>query len=68
MSREEVAAAVCQALEDAGIGVVLSGGAVVSLYSDEIYVSYDLDFIRTGIARRVDPAMRELGLRREGRH
>jgi hypothetical protein len=52
--REEVAAAVCAALERAGIPVVLSGGSVVSIYSDNEYESYDLDFIRTGLARKVD--------------
>lgn len=68
MSREEVAALVCAALERHGIRVVLSGGAVVSIYSEEAYVSYDLDFVRTGLARRVDPVMKQLGFRSEGRH
>jgi hypothetical protein len=40
--------------------VVLSGGSVVSIYSDNAYQSYDLDFIQTGIAHRVDAAMERL--------
>lgn len=68
LSREEVAAVVCQALADAGIEVVLSGGAVVSIYSDNEYESFDLDFICTGLARRLDEIMRWLGFRKEGRH
>lgn len=68
MSREEVAAVVCEALDRAGIHAVLSGGAVVSIYSEGAYVSNDLDFVRTGLARRVDLVMRELGFQREGRH
>lgn len=68
MSREEVAAVVCSALERHGIRVVLSGGAVVSIYSNDTYVSNDLDFVKTGLARKVDPVMRELGFQPKGRH
>jgi hypothetical protein len=67
-TREELAALVCTTLERHGIRVVLSGGAVVSIYSDDEYVSYDLDFVTTGLARKVDAAMEELGFRRQGRH
>lgn len=67
-TREEVAAAVCGALERAGIPVVLSGGAVVSIYSENEYESYDLDFVHTGLGRKVDAAMAELGFRKQGRH
>ncbi len=59
---------VCEALDRAGIPVVLSGGAVVSIYSNNIYESFDLDFVRQGLARRVDGVMEELGFRRQGRH
>jgi len=68
MSLEEVAALVCTTLERHGISVVLSGGAVVSIYSDNEYVSYDLDFVPTGLARRVDTAMESLGFERNQRH
>jgi hypothetical protein len=67
-SCEELAALVCDTLERHGIRVALSGGAVVSIYSDGDYVSYDLDFVPTGLARRVDAAMEELGFRQQGRH
>jgi len=65
---QEVAALVCSTLERHGIRVVLSGGAVVSIYSDDEYASYDLDFVAAGLARRTEAAMRELGFREEGRH
>ena len=65
---EEIAAVVCEALDRAGILVVLSGGAVVSIYSDNAYESFDLDFVRQGVARKVDRVMNELGFRRQGRH
>ncbi|MBW2421464.1 MAG: hypothetical protein JRH19_23185 [Deltaproteobacteria bacterium] len=65
---EEVATIVCTKLDEHDISVVLSGGAVVSIYSDNEYLSYDLDFIPTGLARRVDQAMGSLGYVKEQRH
>ena len=50
MAREDVAALVCSSLQQRGIEVVLSGGAVVSVYTENEYESYDLDFIQTGRA------------------
>lgn len=67
-SLEELAALVCTTLEAHGISVVLSGGAVVSIYSDAEYVSYDLDFIPLGLARKVDGAMESLGFEKRQRH
>jgi hypothetical protein len=67
-SLEELAALVCTTLEAHGISVVLSGGAVVSIYSDAEYVSYDLDFIPIGLARKVDGAMESLGFEKRQRH
>lgn len=68
LSIEELAALVCETLVRHGIQVVLSGGSVVSIYSDNAYLSYDLDFIQTGLARPVDDGMEELGFRKAGRH
>jgi hypothetical protein len=65
---EELAALICSTLERHGVRVVLSGGSAVSIYSENAYLSYDLDFIQIGLSRRVDPAMQELGFRKEGRH
>jgi len=69
MAIEEVAALVCTTLDQHGIRVVLSGGAVVSIYSHNEYQSKDLDFIAEGISKQVAPAMQELGFTKEtGRH
>jgi len=68
MPLEQLAALVCATLDRHGIAVVLSGGAVVSIYSDSEYVSYDLDFIPTGLARKVDRAMQSLGFEKQQRH
>lgn len=65
---EELAALVCTTLETHGISVVLSGGAVVSIYSASEYVSYDLDFIPVGLARKVDRAMESLGFEKTQHH
>jgi hypothetical protein len=67
-SLEELAALVCTTLGAYGISVVLSGGAVVSIYSDAEYVSYDLDFVPIGLARKVDAAMESLGFEKTQRH
>lgn len=67
-SLEELAALVCSALERDGIEVVLSGGSVVSIYSNAEYVSYDLDFIPIGLSRRVDRTMISLGFEPQQRH
>jgi hypothetical protein len=68
MSREEVAALVCQTLSDGGVSVVLSGGSVVSIYSNNEFESFDLDFIRTGLPQKVDGALKGLGFSKDGRH
>lgn len=59
-----------QGLKARGIEVTLSGGACVSIYSENAYQSGDLDFIRqiTVSFESVSTAMIELGFRREGRH
>ena len=67
-SLEDLAALVRNTLEAHGISVALSGGAVVSIHSDAEYVSYGLDFIPTGLARKVDAAMESLGFQRVQRH
>jgi hypothetical protein len=68
MALEELAALVCSTLDRHGISVVLSGGSVVSIYAGAEHVSYDLDFVPTGLARKVDRAMESLGFEKEGHH
>lgn len=65
----EIAAVVCTELERHGLQAVLTGGAVVTIYSENAYRSRDLDFVIEGIAKDVEPAMTALGFVREaGRH
>lgn len=64
----EVAVVVAEALERAGIGAVLTGGACASLYSAGAYQSHDLDFIVEGAGRKaaLDAAMASVGFARQG--
>ncbi len=64
---EELAAIVSTTLEAAGIDAVLSGGAVVSIYTNNEYESNDLDFISPANTRRIAEAMASLGFKGEGR-
>lgn len=66
---ETLTAAVCAALAAKGIEAVLTGGAVVSLYTHNEYQSYDLDFISGAGRAELDAAMQTLGFARQaGRH
>lgn len=62
----EVAAIVSQALYDAGIAGTLSGGAAVSIYTDNAYQSSDLDFVTAALLETVKPVMESLGFRHTG--
>lgn len=64
---EEVAGIVSEALARHGIDAVLSGGAVVSIYASNAYVSGDLDFVVRGLKDDVTVPMGALGFEREGR-
>ncbi len=64
---EELAGHVSQALIDAGVNAVLSGGAVVSIYSKNEYESGDLDFISGAGLDRISVVMEGLGFTRKGR-
>lgn len=70
MGLGELAACVCSHLEQSGIQVVLSGGACVSLYASDRYLSMDLDFIdRTNTTRqRLKLTLGELGFVEKNRY
>ncbi len=65
----DVAAQVSQALTDAGISAVLTGGGAVSIYSANQYQSFDIDFVTAASRRELAAIMSELGFRHgAGRH
>lgn len=63
MSQFELAAFIQSHLESMGIRVVLSGGSVVAFYTNNIYVSKDLDLINIHIAKRneIRKGMEQIG-------
>ncbi len=63
---EELAACVATALQAADIEAVLSGGAVVSIYTDNAFQSFDLDFITAAGRRDLIPVMTSLGFTSDG--
>jgi len=70
MTQAELGAYVQSHLSAKGIDVVLSGGAVVAIYTSGKYVSRDLDFVNRYSAKRsvIKRAMEELGFQEVGRH
>lgn len=70
MSRLEFAAFIGAGLQKHNIPVVLSGGSCVSIYSQEKYVSMDLDFINQAFTKRtrIKTAMESLGFHEENRY
>ncbi len=70
MTQLELGAFICSHLKRKAIEVVLSGGASVSLYSNNKYLSKDLDLIDVySISRRkLKAAMEEIGFMEENRY
>jgi len=63
----ELAAQVSEALEAAGIVATLSGGAAVSIYADNRYLSEDLDFVTVALVRDLKTVLEPLGFQHVGR-
>lgn len=70
MSRVELAGFVSGKLIDAGLHAVLSGGSCVSIYSNEKYVSMDLDFVNANMVHRkgFQAVMESLGFTEDNRY
>lgn len=67
MSIKEFAIHVASELKKSGIDVILTGGAVVSIYSNNKYVSNDLDFLSSSDHQKITDAMFILGFKNEGK-
>jgi hypothetical protein len=70
MSVGELAAFICSHLRKYDIDVVLSGGSCVSIYSNNKYVSSDLDFVdnRFNRGKKVRDALSDIGFYEENRY
>ncbi len=62
----ELAAIISVHLQKNGIEAVLVGGACVSLYSDNQYMSYDIDLITASPIKRIEPVLKKLGFKNTG--
>lgn len=66
---KELAAIVSCKLNEKGIDAILVGGACVSIYTKNKYLSSDLDFVSVSSIREISPALAELGFeRKSSRH
>lgn len=66
-SLTELAGIVSDALEQQGIVATLSGGAAISIYTDNRYVSEDLDFVTIALLKELKTALEPLGFVHTGR-
>jgi hypothetical protein len=62
----EIAAIVSTALQDAGITATLSGGSAVTIYTENEYLSKDLDFVTSAMVEDLIPVLTELGFEHAG--
>ncbi|OGJ84296.1 MAG: hypothetical protein A2268_02860 [Candidatus Raymondbacteria bacterium RifOxyA12_full_50_37] len=71
LSIGELAAIICEALSKEGLKATLSGGACVEIYSNNKYVTGDLDFVVNYVLSEnqkvIDRVMSELGFNKTGR-
>ena len=65
-SLTELAAIVSDALERQAIIATLSGGAAVSIYTKNQYVSEDLDFVTVALVEQIKQALEPLGFKQTG--
>jgi hypothetical protein len=65
ISLKDLAALVSKTLREGGIDAVLVGGACVSIYTNNTYQSYDLDFVTHSSLKEITPVLKKIGFLRE---
>jgi hypothetical protein len=66
---EDLASIVSEKLNKNGINAILVGGACVSIYSENKYLSSDLDFVSFTSMKEISPVLLKLGFeRKSSRH
>ncbi|MBM3713850.1 MAG: hypothetical protein FJW56_10555 [Actinobacteria bacterium] len=63
---KKLAAIISEYLQKNNIEVVLVGGACVSIYSDNRYLSYDIDLITDSPIKKIIPVLEKLGFKNTG--
>lgn len=65
----DLAAIVAEHLHQQGIEVVLVGGLAVEIYTENLYLTQDIDMVNTNYqpAKRIHAAMAEIGFLKQGR-
>ena len=61
----DLAAVISNTLRKNGVEVILVGGACVSIYAKNKYISYDLDFITDSSFKKFAPVLNELGFKKK---
>lgn len=67
ISIKKLAGIVEKALQENNIDAVLVGGACVTIYSENKYMSKDLDFVTYSSIKKVKPVLEKLGFKQEGK-
>lgn len=67
MSIKELACFINENLKASGIDAILVGGACVTIYSQNRYQSYDLDFVAYEELSLIEKVLGKLGFKRKGR-
>lgn len=62
---KKLAAIVSSRLNEKGIDAILVGGACISIYTKNKYLSSDLDFVSYATIKEITQAMLDLGFKRE---
>lgn len=62
---KQLAALVSEKLREYGINAILVGGACVSIYTKNRYLSFDLDFVTHATLKEVALALADIGFKRE---
>ena len=65
---EQLAAIISKQLRKYQIDSILVGGGCVSIYSQNRYQSYDLDYVVYEDMKKIEVALSELGFKRKSRH
>ncbi|MEK6652212.1 MAG: nucleotidyltransferase [Nitrospirota bacterium] len=69
ISIKELAAIVSNKLNESGIDAILVGGACVSIYTKNKYLSSDIDFVSAASIKEISPVLLDLGFeRKSSRH